>query len=74
MAQAAPEQQAEFAKARELPAPWGHELLTEGVSAAFTAGVAMVALALLTALPVIRVRNRDLAALNGTGADAGPTA
>ncbi|WP_455358854.1 MFS transporter [Streptomyces sp. SYSU K21746] len=74
MAQATPEQKAEFAKSHELPPPWGHEMLTQGISTAFMAGVGMVALALLTAVLVIRVRKSDLAALNGTAAEAGPMA
>ncbi|MFD9504406.1 MFS transporter [Streptomyces sp. NPDC060035] len=74
MAQATPEQKAEFARTRELPAPWGHDVLTHGISTAFTAAVAMVALALLTALLVIRVRKSDLEALSGKSAAAGPGA
>lgn len=74
MAQATPEQKAEFAKTHELPAPWGHDVLTHGISTAFTAAVAMVALALLTALLVIRVRKSDLEALSGKSAAAGPGA
>ncbi|MET7369717.1 MFS transporter [Streptomyces sp. NPDC005566] len=74
MAQATPEQKAEFARTHELPAPWGHDVLTHGISTAFTAAVAMVALALLTAVLVIRVRKSDLEALSGTSAAAGPGA
>ncbi|MFD4691650.1 MFS transporter [Streptomyces sp. NPDC058463] len=74
MAQATPEQKAEFARTHELPAPWGHDVLTHGISTAFTAAVAMVALALLTAALVIRVRKSDLEALSGTSAAAGPGA
>ncbi|MEU1123602.1 MFS transporter [Streptomyces sp. NPDC005899] len=71
MAQATPEQKAEFARTRELPGPWGHEVLTHSISTAFTAAVAMVALALLTAALVIRVRRSDLEALSGTSAAVG---
>lgn len=74
LAQATPEQKAEFAKTHELPAPWGHDVLTHGISTAFTAAVAMVALALLTAALVIRVRKSDLEALSGKSAAAGPGA
>lgn len=74
MAQATPEQKAEFARTHELPAPWGHDVLTHGISTAFTAAVAMVALALLTAAVVIRVRKSDLEALSGKSAAAGPGA
>ncbi|MFF9869068.1 MFS transporter [Streptomyces sp. NPDC013953] len=74
LAHATPEQQAEFARTHQLPAPWSHEVLTHGISTAFTAAVAMVGLALLTALIVIRVRKSDLAALSGTAEAAGPPA
>lgn len=71
MAQATDEQKAEFAKAQQLPAPWSHEVLAQGISAAFIPAVAMAVLALLTAVLVIRVRKSDLEALSGT---AGPAA
>ncbi|WP_411087730.1 MFS transporter [Streptomyces sp. 061-3] len=74
MAQATPEQKATFAETHELPAPWGHEVLTQGISTAFTAAVAMVALALLTAVLVIRVRKSDLDALSGKASAGGPGA
>ncbi|WP_328886669.1 MFS transporter [Streptomyces sp. NBC_00316] len=74
MAQATPEQQAAFAKSHELPAPWGHEVLVQGISTAFTAAVAMAALALLTAVLVIRVRKSDLDALSGRASAGGPGA
>jgi EmrB/QacA subfamily drug resistance transporter len=74
MAQATPEQKATFAKSKELPAPWGHEVLTQGISTAFTAAVAMAAVALLTAVLVIRVRKSDLDALSGKASAGGPGA
>ena len=74
MAQATPEQQAEFARTHELPGAWGNEVLTQGISTAFTAAVAMAAVALLTATLVIRVRKSDLEALSGKSAAAGPAA
>nr|WTB34135.1 MFS transporter [Streptomyces sp. NBC_00830] len=74
MAQATPEQKAKFAETHELPAPWGHEVLTHGISTAFTAAVAMAALALLTAVLVIRVRKSDLDALSGKASAGGPGA
>lgn len=74
MAQATPEQKATFAKSQELPAPWGHEVLTQGISTAFTAAVAMAAAALLTAVLVIRVRKSDLEALSGKASAGGPGA
>jgi EmrB/QacA subfamily drug resistance transporter len=69
MADASPEQKAEFARTHELPAPWGHEVLTQGISTGFVAAASMAVLALATAAFVIRVRKSDLEALAGT---AGP--
>ncbi|MFE1552470.1 MFS transporter [Streptomyces sp. NPDC058718] len=74
LANATPEQQAEFAKTQELPAPWGHEVLTSGIASAFTAAVGMVLIALVTAVLVIKVRKSDLEALSGRAEAAGPVA
>ncbi|CAM5435838.1 DHA2 family efflux MFS transporter permease subunit OS=Streptomyces alboniger OX=132473 GN=CP975_26810 PE=4 SV=1 [Streptomyces alboniger] len=74
MAHASPEQKAEFAKTHELPAPWSHEVLAEGISTAFIPAVVMALLALATAVLVIRVRKSDLDALAGTASAAGPVA
>ncbi|MCM8550437.1 MFS transporter [Streptomyces sp. STCH 565 A] len=63
------EQKAEFARTQQLPAPWGHEVLAQGISAAFVPATAMAVLALATAWLVIRVRKSDLEALSGS---AGP--
>ncbi|MDW8806068.1 MFS transporter [Streptomyces scabiei] len=71
MAQAGAEQKAEFARTQQLPAPWSHEVLAQGISTAFVPAVAMAVLALVTAVFVIRVRKSDLEALSGT---AGPAA
>ncbi|MGW5328608.1 MFS transporter [Streptomyces sp. NPDC004014] len=65
-----PEQQAQFAKTHQLPAPWGHEVLAHGISAAFVPAAAMAGLAFLTAWLVIRVRKSDLDALAGTSGPA----
>ncbi len=73
-AQADPAQLAAFRETGRLPDPWGDLVLTQGVSTAFTAAVAMAGLALATALLVIRVRRSDLAALNGAAGAAGPAA
>ncbi|MEV7339130.1 MFS transporter [Streptomyces sp. NPDC093544] len=72
MAHASAEQKAEFAKTQQLPAPWGHEVLANGISTAFIPAVAMALLALATAALVIRVRKSDLDALAGTAATSGP--
>ncbi|MEU2155974.1 MFS transporter [Streptomyces sp. NPDC019396] len=74
LAQSSPEQKAQFAKTGELPAPWGHEVLAEGISTSFVAAVAMVLIALLTAVVVVRVRKSDLEALSGAAGGAGPVA
>jgi len=69
MADGTAEQKAEFAKTHQLPAPWGHEVLAQGISTGFVAAASMAVLALITAGLVIRVRKSDLEALAGT---AGP--
>jgi hypothetical protein len=71
MADASPEQKAGFAETQQLPAPWGHEVLTQGISMGFVAAASMGVLALATAWLVIKVRKSDLEALSGT---AGPMA
>ena len=72
LARATPEQKADFARTHQLPAPWGHEVLAEGIATAFLPAVAMAVLALLTAALLIRVRRSDLEALSGTAGAAGP--
>lgn len=74
MAEASPAEKAQFATAHELPGRWGHEVLTQGISTAFTAAVGMVVLALLTATLVVRVRKSDLEALSGRASAGGPAA
>ncbi|HEY9438620.1 MAG TPA: MFS transporter, partial [Streptomyces sp.] len=74
MAQATPEQKAQLARTHELPGQWGHAVLTQGIATSFIAAVAMVVLALLTAVLVIRVRKSDLEALSGKTAAAGSAA
>jgi hypothetical protein len=71
LANGSPEQKAEFAKTHQLPAPWGHDVLAQGISTAFVPAVAMAVLALATAALVIRVRKSDLEALAGTAGPAG---
>lgn len=72
LAEATPEQKERFAHTPELPPPWSHDVLTAGISLAFTAAVVMALVAFVTAVTVIRVRKRDLAALGGTAEAAGP--
>ncbi|MFB7499030.1 MFS transporter [Streptomyces sp. NPDC056161] len=69
LADGSPAQKAEFAKTQQLPAPWGHEVLAQGISTAFVPAAAMAVLALATAWLVIKVRKSDLEALSGA---AGP--
>ncbi|MET9732698.1 MFS transporter [Streptomyces sp. NPDC006458] len=69
MAHGTAEQKAQFAQTQQLPAPWGHEVLSHGISASFVPAAAMAVLALATAVLVIRVRKSDLEALAG---NAGP--
>jgi len=72
MANGSAEQKAEFAKTQQLPAPWGHDVLANGISTAFVPAVVMALLALVTAALVIRVRKSDLEALAGTASTTGP--
>ncbi|MFF0749696.1 MFS transporter [Streptomyces sp. NPDC004267] len=74
LAHASPEQRAAFAEDRQLPAPWSHDVLTAGITAAFTAATVMALVALVTAAVVIRVRRSDLAALGGPAEVTGPAA
>ncbi|MER7968368.1 MFS transporter [Streptomyces sp. NPDC096080] len=74
LADGSAEQKTEFAKTRQLPAPWGHDVLAHGISAAFVPAAAMAVLALATAWFVIRVRKSDLDALAGTAQAAGAPA
>ncbi|MDT0392588.1 MFS transporter [Streptomyces sp. DSM 41921] len=69
MAEGSAQQKAEFASTHQLPAPWGHEVLAHGISAAFIPAAAMAVLAVVTAWLVIQVRKSDLEALAGS---AGP--
>ncbi|GEC08328.1 MFS transporter [Streptomyces spinoverrucosus] len=66
LADGSAEQKSEFAQTHQLPAPWGHEVLAQGISTAFIPAAAMAVLAMVTAWLVIRVRKTDLDALAGT--------
>ncbi|MFF8811182.1 MFS transporter [Streptomyces pactum] len=69
--EASPEQLAEAQRTKEMPGPWGHHVLAEGVSTAFIAATALVVLALVTALLVIKVRKSDMEALSGAAGAGG---
>ncbi|WP_053761393.1 MULTISPECIES: MFS transporter [Streptomyces] len=71
LAEASAEQKAEFAQTHQLPAPWGHEVLSHGISTAFIPAAAMAVLAVATAWWVIRVRKSDLESLAGTAGPVG---
>ncbi|MEU3254392.1 MFS transporter [Streptomyces sp. NPDC006997] len=66
LAEGTPQQKAEFAQTQQLPAPWSHEVLAQGISTAFIPAAAMAVLALGTAWLVIRIRKSDMEALSGT--------
>ncbi|MCX5136302.1 MFS transporter [Streptomyces sp. NBC_00340] len=68
LAEASPGQKAEFARTHQLPSPWSHDVLAQGISTAFVPAVAMGLLALIVATLVIRVRKSDLEALSGAPA------
>ncbi|WP_217237372.1 MFS transporter [Streptomyces sp. AC555_RSS877] len=69
LAEGSAEQKADFSQTHQLPAPWGHEVLAQGISTGFIAATAMAVVALVTAWLVIKVRKSDLDSLAGT---AGP--
>ncbi|MFH9758962.1 MFS transporter [Streptomyces anulatus] len=66
--EATPAQLLEFRRTGELPAPWGDQVLTSGVSSAFVVAACFAVVAALVALFVIQVRPADLARLQGGAA------
>lgn len=66
MAQATPQEQAQFFRTRQLPPPWSDQVLTAGVTTAFTVAAISAGIAALVALFVIQVRASDLQRLQGT--------
>jgi EmrB/QacA subfamily drug resistance transporter len=65
LAQATPAERLRFRHTGQLPAPWSHEILTAGVSAAFVMAAIFTLLAALIAVVVIQVRPSDLERLKG---------
>ncbi|MFJ9624127.1 MFS transporter [Streptomyces sp. NPDC101181] len=63
--EATPAQRLEFSRTGELPAPWGDQVLSSGVSSAFVVAACFAVVAALIALLVIQVRPTDLARLQG---------
>ena len=60
-----PQQRAQFFQTGQLPSPWSDQLLTAGVTTAFTVAAVLAGLAALVALFVIQVRASDLERLQG---------
>ncbi|MFI6287595.1 MFS transporter [Streptomyces sp. NPDC051018] len=65
LAQASPAERIAFQRTGQLPAPWGAEILTSGISAAFVMAAVFTAVAALIALFVIQVRPSDIERLKG---------
>ncbi|MFF3285780.1 MFS transporter [Streptomyces sp. NPDC003023] len=65
MAEATPAERLAFRRTGELPPPWGDQVLTAGVSAAFVMAAIFAVLAALIALLAIQVRPSDLERLKG---------
>ncbi|UYQ66706.1 MFS transporter [Streptomyces peucetius] len=65
MAEATPAERLAFRRTGELPPPWGDQVLTSGVSAAFVMAAVFAVLAALIAVLAIQVRPADLERLKG---------
>lgn len=65
LSQATPLEKAEFARTGQLPAPWGDQVLTSGVSAGFVTAAVFAVVGALVALFVIQVRQSDIDRLKG---------
>ncbi|MGW0775874.1 MFS transporter [Streptomyces sp. NPDC002835] len=65
VAEATPAERLFFQRTGELPPPWGDQVLTSGVSAAFIMAAIFAVVAALIALLVIQVRPADLERLKG---------
>lgn len=63
--QATPAERLRFERTGQLPGPWGDEVLTAGVSAAFVMAAIFTAVAALIAVLVIQVRPSDLELFRG---------
>ncbi|MBT2527882.1 MFS transporter [Streptomyces sp. ISL-99] len=67
MARATPAERQIFERSGQLPPPWGDEVLTSGVSAAFIVAAVFTVIAAVIALLAIQVRPSDLERLQGGG-------
>ncbi|MGW0547530.1 MFS transporter [Streptomyces altiplanensis] len=65
LARADPAERAEFERTGQLPPPWGDEVLTSGVSAAFVVAAVFTVVAAVIALFAVQVRPSDLERLQG---------
>ncbi|ATW51199.1 MFS transporter [Streptomyces xantholiticus] len=65
LAEATPAERLAFQRTGELPPPWGDQVLTAGISAAFFMAAVFAVLAALIALLAIQVRPSDLERLRG---------
>ncbi|MEV5139204.1 MFS transporter [Streptomyces syringium] len=74
LAQATPAERARFEETGQLPPPWGSEVLTSGVSAAFIVAAAFTVAAAVIAVLAIQVRPSDLENLQGNSGPAAITA
>ncbi|MFF0066332.1 MFS transporter [Streptomyces sp. NPDC005279] len=68
LTQATPADRLSFRRTGLLPPPWGDEVLTAGVSVAFTVAAIFTVIAAVIALLVIQVRPSDLERFQGGGA------
>ncbi|WP_455351991.1 MFS transporter [Streptomyces sp. SYSU K217416] len=72
LVRATPAERLSFERTGRLPGPWGDQVLTAGVSAAFIVAAAFTAVAAVIALLAIQVRPADLERLQGgAGVSAG---
>ena len=71
LAEATPAERLSFRRTGQLPPPWGDEVLTAGVSAAFVVAAIFTVIAAVIAIVVIQVRPSDLERLKG-GTVPGP--
>ncbi|NUU25671.1 MAG: MFS transporter, partial [Streptomycetaceae bacterium] len=67
LAQATPEQHAEFDRTGQLPPAYAHEVLTDGIVPAFVTAAIFAVVAAVIAAVVIQVRAADIARLQGNG-------
>ncbi|MFJ5260441.1 MFS transporter [Streptomyces sp. NPDC088387] len=72
LSRATPAERVRFERTGVLPDPWGDQVLTSGVSAAFVAAAIFAGVAAVIAVLVIQVRPSDLERLKGDGVGVPP--